>query len=436
MATTAVQANGSWSTGNAGTTPALYNALAATTYYSNAQFGACGTSTNSASYATVAATSSARCGSITGPVGASATNISGTLTGSLAATTVNLYLDDELIGSFTTSGTAWGPITVNSTPTNMLYSNGVLRIGVQESGKQEVSCPASTTTITCTPTPVIPLYSPTNTSITVNETVTYSVTNAQSGSFYALAENTSGQSFGIGKWATTNGALSITTSPFAIAGTYQVFFKSSSLSGVTLCSSVSAVGTVTVNNVILPVILIQFKGRKKEESVLLDWVTSSENNVNRFEIERSKDGTAFYKAGTVAATGNSSTNQSYVFNDISPLATVNYYRLKMIDNDGKFTYSTMLVFLGNQTGNVVIQKIMPNPFKDAINIEMLLQQKQMLKIQLIDLAGRVVITKNFIGLPGTNNINYNGLANLTEGIYFVKIITADAVLQQKVLKIK
>ena len=436
VATTAVQANGSWSTGNAGTTPAVYNALAATTYYSNAQNGTCGISTNSASYAAVAATSSARCGSITGPVTASATNISGTVTGSLAATTINLYLDDELIGSATTSGTGWGPITVNSTPTNTLYANGVLRIGVQESGKQEVSCPASTTNIACTPTPVIPLYSPTNSSIYVNETVTYSVTNAQSGSFYALADNTSGQSFGIGKWATANGALSITTSPFATAGTYQVFFKSSSLSGVTICSSVSAVGTVTVNNVILPVTLIQFKGRKKEETVLLDWVTSTEINVNRFEIERSKDGTAFNKIGTVAGTGNSSINQSYAFNDNSPRATVNYYRLKMIDNDGKFTYSSILVFLGNQTGNVVIQTIKPNPFKDAINIEMLLQQKQPLKIQIIDMAGRVVGTKDFIGLAGNNNIGYTGLSNLTEGIYFVKIITTDAVLQQRVLKIK
>ena len=435
VATTAVQANGSWSTGNAGTTPATYNAVAATTYYSNAQNGTCGISTNSASYAAVAPTTSARCGTITGPVAASATAISGTLTGSFSTTTVNLYLDDEIIGSAITSSASWGPITVNTTPSNTIYSNGVLRIGVQESGKQEVACPASATTITCTPTPVSPLYSPNNTVINQNETVTYSISNAQAGSFYAVADNTSGQSFGTGKWSAVNGVLSITTSPFPTAGTYQVFFKSSSLSGVTLCNSVSATGTITVNAVVLPVSLLQFKGRKQGENVLLDWITASEIQVNRFEIEKSKDGTVFEKIGAVAATGNSYTNQSYTFTDNNPFATVNYYRLKTVDNDGKFTYSTTLVFLGNQPGNVVIEKITPNPFKDAITIEMLLQQKQPLKIQIIDIAGRAVSTKVFIGLPGKNYIGYNGLSGLTGGIYFIKIITADAVLQQRVLKI-
>ena len=229
--------------------------------------------------------------------------------------------------------------------------------------------------------------------------------------------------------------LSITTSPFPTAGTYQVFFKSSSLSGVTLCNSVSATGTITVNAVVLPVSLLQFKGRKQGETVLLDWITASEIQVKRFEIEKSKDGTVFEKIGAVAATGNSYTNQSYTFTDNNPFAPVNYYRLKTVDDDGKFTYSNTLVFLGNQPGNVVIEKITPNPFKDAITIEMVLQQKQPLKIQIIDIAGRAVSTKVFNGLPGKNYIGYNGLSGLTGGIYFIKIITADAVLQQRVLKI-
>ncbi|MEO6539963.1 MAG: hypothetical protein ABIN74_03185, partial [Ferruginibacter sp.] len=185
VATTTVQANGTWSTGNAGTTPALYNAVAGTTYYANAQNGSCGVSTNTANYLATPATSVARCGTITGPVTAAAANISGTLTGSFSTTTVNLYLDDVLIGSTVTSGTGWGPVTVNSTALNTLYPNGVLRIGLQESSKQEVSCPASITRISCSPTPVAPVYSPGNTTINRNQTITYSISNALAGSFYA-----------------------------------------------------------------------------------------------------------------------------------------------------------------------------------------------------------------------------------------------------------
>lgn len=435
VATTAVQANGTWSTGNAGTTPAIYNAVAATSYYANAQNGTCGLSTNSAGYATLAGTSSGRCGSITGPVAAGAGSISGTLTGSLASTTVNLYLDGQLIGSNVTSVAAWGPITVNSTINNTLYSNGVLSIGIQESGKQEVYCPASALTITCSPTPVAPLYSPATTTILRNQTVTYTISNALAGSFYALADSTTGQSYGQGKWATSNGNLSITTNQFSTAGTYKVLFRSTSMSGVTLCTAVSTNGTIIVNNSVLPLSLLQFTGKKQADIILLDWVTASESQLNRFEIERSSDGFAYEKIGVIAAIGNSNTNKAYSFTDAKPLSKLNYYRLKMIDNDGKFSYSNVIAFAGNQSKGIIVSNVKPNPFTETINLNIVLQQTQLLNIQLIDMSGRVVLTRDIQAKEGNNDIRFDGLGNLSEGIYFIKIITPDAVLQQKVLKV-
>ena len=80
VATTAVQANGTWSTGNAGTTPAIFNAVAGTSYYANAQNGTCGLSANSSNYTAIGATLASRCGTIIGPVSASAPSISGNVT--------------------------------------------------------------------------------------------------------------------------------------------------------------------------------------------------------------------------------------------------------------------------------------------------------------------------------------------------------------------
>lgn len=436
VAITAVQANATWSTGNAGTTPALYNAVAATAYYANAQNGTCGLSANSGTYTAATATSAARCGTITGPVTAGVANISGTLTGSFSTTTVNLYLDDELIGSAVTSGATWGPITVNSTPTNTLYPNGILRIGVQESGKQEVTCPTSATAISCSPTPVAPAYSPVNTTIIRNQSVTYTVSNALLGSFYSVADSTTGNPYAIGKWATANGALSITTNIFTTAGTYKVFFKSTSLSGVTQCSAVSAIGTITVNNIALPLTLIHFKGKKQAAGILLDWATASEIQVNRFEIERSNDGSLYEKIGTIQAAGNSNTNKYYSFTDLLPFNTDNYYRLKMVDDDGKYSYSNVVVFKGGQLTNMLVDKIKPNPFRDVINIELALQQPQQLTIQLVDMTGRVELSSNYAGKAGVNKIVLNNLGNLSAGVYFIKIITADTLEQQKLLKIK
>jgi hypothetical protein len=434
VATTTVQSNGTWSTANAGTTPAVYSAVAATTYYANAQNGSCGVSTNSSSYAAATGTAIARCGTITGPVTAAAASISGTLTGSFSTTTVNLYLDDVLIGSAVTSGTAWGPITVNSTATNTLYPNGVLKIGVQESGKQEVSCTASATMISCSPAPSVPVYTPMNKTVNKNQTVTYTISNAVAGSFYAISELATGSSLGQGKWATSNGNLSITTNPLTTIGTMNVVFKSSSLSGVTLCSALSATGTITVNDIVLPLTLIEFKGKKQAASILLDWTTSSEINLSRFEIERSTDGHLFEKIGTVTASGNSSAIRSYVFTDNHPSpAAVNYYRLKMIDNDGRFTYSNQLVFMGEGSG-MIIEKIGPNPFADLVNIGIVLQQTQLIKIQLVDMAGRVAATKNIQAVEGYNDIVFDGLSKIASGVYVIRITTGDGVLQQKVLK--
>ena len=434
VATTLVQANGTWSTGNAGTTPAIFNALAATTYYANAQNGSCGLSNNSAGFATLAPTTASRCGTIAGPIASGATSISGTLTGSFSTSTVNLYLDGQLIGSTVTSTTAWGPITVNSTINNTLYSNGVLSIGIQESGKQEVLCPASALAITCTPTPDAPVYSPAVINILRNQTVTYTISNAATGSFYALADAASGQALGQGKWATSNGVLSITTNPFTTAGTFNVVFRSTSLTGVTQCSAVSSTGIVNVSTISLPLTLIQFKGKKQAGHVLLDWTTANEVNVNRFEIERSANGSVFQNIGNVPATGYNNVNKAYSFNDTKLLDAVNYYRLKMIDNDGKYTYSNVIVFMGNQGGGVMVSNVKPNPFAETIHVNIVLLKQQMVTIQLVDMAGLVVLTNNVQGKEGNNDILLNGLSKLSKGIYFIKIITADALLQHKVLK--
>lgn len=434
VATTAVQANGTWSTGNAGTTPATYNAVAATSYYANAQNGSCGLSANSAGYAAAAATSAGRCGTITGPISSGVASVSGTLTGSFATSTVNLYLDGELIGTAVTSTTAWGPITVNTTASNTLYPNGVLTIGVQESGKQEVFCPSSAITIACTPTPTTPVFTPTSITINQYQTVNFTVSNAVAGTFYAIADSANGQSLGQGKWATSNGSLVLTTFPFNTPGTFKLFIKSTSLSGVTQCNAVSQYGIVQVNPVVVPLTLIHFNGKKLAGNVVLDWATANEIQLSRFEVERSADAVNFEKIGEVAASGNSNTYRSYNFTDNHPLTAFNYYRLKLADIDGKYSYSKVLAFGGQQAKGIFISNVSPNPFTDVINMEVVLDKTDILGLQVVDLAGRVMAQKNVQGRSGTNLIQWTGMSKLAPGIYYIRISIPGAMLQQKLLK--
>ncbi len=436
VATTTVQANGTWSTGNAGTLPATYNAVAATSYYANAQNGTCGVSINSGTYAATAPTSAARCGSITGPVGSGAANISGTLTGSFTTTTVNLYLDGELIGTTTTNTTAWGPISVNTTPTNTLYSNGILKIGIQENGKQEVACPTSEKSIVCTPSPTVPAYTLSSSSVNQYQTVTCTISNAVAGTFYALSDSATGQSYGLGKWATSNGNLVLTSDAFIDANTYKVKVNGTSLSGLTLCSAVSATGTIVVNPaVVLPLSLIDFKGKKQSAGILLEWTTENEIHSDRFEIERSNNGISFYNIGRTNAAGNAGAKTFYSYTDLNPATSKSYYRLKMIDMDGKFSYSKVVAFNGQETKDIFVSNVSPNPFTSKIDLTINLEKSVPLQLQIVDLTGRLMITKTVNGTAGSNNIQWNGLNKLAEGVYYLNINRADGSLQQKILKV-
>jgi hypothetical protein len=91
----------------------------------------------------------------------------------------------------------------------------------------------------------------------------------------------------------------------------------------------------------LPVTLIAFKASQQEQSVLLQWATSSEVNASIFEIERSFSGKDWNSIGRVNATGEESTHQEYAFNDASPSSGSNLYRLKMVDIDGTYAWSSI-----------------------------------------------------------------------------------------------
>jgi hypothetical protein len=435
VATTTVQANGTWSTGNAGTTPATYNAAAGTSYYATAQNGTCGLSSATSNFAAATTTSSARCGTITGSINSAATSISGTLTGSFTTTTVNLYLDGTLIGTTTTNNTAWGPVTVNSSATNTLYSNGVLSIGVRESSKQETACPASATTIICSPAPATPTYTISSNNVNQNQTITCTINNAVTGTFYALSDSASGQSFGQGQWASSNGNLTLTSDALNTPGTYNVKVNGTSMSGITLCSQVSASTSLTVNAVVLPLLLIEFNGKNEQDKMVLDWVTENELNTSRFEIERSADGKTFNKINVVSAAGNNTIKKYYNFTDAAPLRGKNYYRLKIIDADGKQRLSNIIILSTNKNETLLISNPAPNPFTDKIYFTITLNKATPVTLQIIDNTARVLRSVVLAGKKDTNTVNINGLNSLAAGAYCIRVITADEIITQKILKL-
>ncbi|MEM7374740.1 MAG: T9SS type A sorting domain-containing protein [Bacteroidota bacterium] len=116
----------------------------------------------------------------------------------------------------------------------------------------------------------------------------------------------------------------------------------------------------------LPVHLLSFTARQENQQVFLRWTTSRETNNAGFQIERSMDKDHWLDAGFVEGEGNQVSRTDYQFVDLFPQDGINYYRLKQVDLDGSFFYSSIIaVQLSIQEDHV---KLYPNPTTGIIYI--------------------------------------------------------------------
>jgi hypothetical protein len=185
----------------------------------------------------------------------------------------------------------------------------------------------------------------------------------------------------------------------------------------------------------LPVQLVAFNGKVMNTDAALTWITASELNSKAFEIERSLDGEQFDYVSTIAAKGNSQIKTSYIFTDKGALSLANtvYYRLKMIDVDGRFTYSTVVTLSTNEvTSNHVA--VYPNPAKESLTVTVNTTEAGASTIEFIDLKGINVLTKTVQLTKGTNQFVINESSELKPGVYVVRIISAGAVHTVKLIK--
>ena len=181
-------------------------------------------------------------------------------------------------------------------------------------------------------------------------------------------------------------------------------------------------------NAILPVTIINFTAQKNKESVLLKWYATFETSFKQYDVERSTDGLSFSKIGEVA--GRNLADYNFTDNNL-PKSSVVYYRLKMIDLDGKFEHSKIAsVRLNNNFSNAIVY---PNPTFGKLNIKLDEALLSAGTLQIVDVAGRNV--KQQAVQSGTVNIGLD-VNNLTAGRYFIKIITGNEVINQSFVVIK
>jgi len=109
-------------------------------------------------------------------------------------------------------------------------------------------------------------------------------------------------------------------------------------------------------SLLLPVELVSFEGRynPRDNTVVLDWVTASEENNERFVVKRSADGFVFDPIGTVMGQGDRQAEYRYRYVDQDPLQGKSYYMLQQFDYDGQSSSSGVIAVENLGTGNIAI----------------------------------------------------------------------------------
>ncbi|MEP6584042.1 MAG: choice-of-anchor J domain-containing protein [Ginsengibacter sp.] len=184
----------------------------------------------------------------------------------------------------------------------------------------------------------------------------------------------------------------------------------------------------------LPLNLITFDGKIKNGNVNLSWQTNNETDIASFNIER-MNATSWIAIGSVASAGNIPGMNNYSFNDNLPSKGVNYYRLKIIDRDGKYTYTRIINFDFKLTRSAVYQNV-PNPFNAITIIRYDLVEKAPVKIVIYKSDGsQIKILEDRTRDAGSYQVRYN-TANLPSGNYYYKVIIGNEVITKKMLKVK
>jgi hypothetical protein len=169
---------------------------------------------------------------------------------------------------------------------------------------------------------------------------------------------------------------------------------------------------------ILPVNLLSFDGKEVQGKVHLKWATSAEQDLDQFVLEQSTDGSRFNPVATITAG-----RTSYNYFDYTIQNGVRYfYRLKMIEKNGSFYYSNIILV---KTMPEDLISLTPNPAKDHVTVS---GNFTFGNISIINSNGQTVLTKT-----GNTALATLDISGLPSGLYVVRLTNQTMLINKKLL---
>ena len=186
-------------------------------------------------------------------------------------------------------------------------------------------------------------------------------------------------------------------------------------------------------NIVLPLNLIYFTASKQADGNKLDWkVTCIGSPSVVLTLERSADSRTFSSIFNISAS-SVRCETPFDFKDLTPRAGVNYYRLKMVDIDGRVTYSPVVAIINSVKGLEIVN-VYPNPVRDIATLDIVSAKQDNIELKVTDVFGRIVLTRKVNINSGSTKLPLN-MTNLSAGTYIVTITAqGEAIKTARIIK--
>jgi SdrD B-like domain/Secretion system C-terminal sorting domain len=181
---------------------------------------------------------------------------------------------------------------------------------------------------------------------------------------------------------------------------------------------------------VLPIKIESFTAIPKGSQVNLQWKVSEQTNVATYEVEASADGRTFATIATLSSNGNQGATYDAVHT--TPIAGINYYRIKTIEKDGTISYSDIRKVNFGKGGDVIVY---PNPVSTGV-VNITLTGNMINKaatISILSMEGKLISQQQIAKTSQTETINVSTLAN---GSYIVRLVTENEVINKTIQVIR
>jgi hypothetical protein len=183
-----------------------------------------------------------------------------------------------------------------------------------------------------------------------------------------------------------------------------------------------------VNAFPLPVTVTELKASQNNGAIEVAWKVNGEYNLYKYEVEKGADGSFFNNIGNVIASGRN----NYLITDRQPFTGSNYYRLKMIDRDGRFKYSSIVKVVISNKGQSI--SLYPNPvYNSVFNLQLNNVPKGKYQLLIYSNSGQLVVTRNVDHADGSAGQTIQLPTTITKGIYSVKLKVGEMLFNQQLI---